>query len=337
MRVRPRRTPPPFLNRRDQRRMLGLAGALALTLFAAAWAADPDNWRWIAPGPADAAPGLDDVRFDADLAADRPAGAFRAVAADSGGAADADGEDLARLPPVLTAAVEERKFGLSRAERFAADVILARLREIDAAELHAVADPVAFPVLVDQPGPYRGRAVTLAGVARGVRDLPGRGAAGEEVGTAAVWFFPNGAGNNPARALVNAAPGLPRGERLAEGVPVRVTGYFFKLEGYEAESGPRVAPLILADEAVRVTPASIVPATPPALPWVILAAVGAACAAGGLLVWRWRAGDRAYERTTLRRFTTASGKELELPAAEGDDPAAFLAGLTAGEKPPADG
>ena len=337
MRVRPRRTPPPFLNRRDQRRMLGLAGALALTLFAAAWAADPNNWRWIAPGPADAAPGLDGVRFDADLAGGRPAGAFRAVAADPGGDAISDGEDLSRLPSVLTAAVEERKLGLSRAERFDADVILARLREIDAAELAAVADPVAFPVLVDQPAAYRGRAVTLSGVARGVRDLPGRGAAGGEVGTAAVWFFPDGAGNNPARALVNAAPDLPRGDRLADGVPVRVTGYFFKLEGYEAESGLRVAPLILADEAVRVAPAVAVPATPPALPWVILAAVVAACAATGLLVRRWRAGDRAYERKTLGRFATASREDLKLPATEADDPAAFLAGLSAGGEPAAKG
>ena len=335
MRVRPRRTPPPFLNRRDQRRMLGLAGALAFTLFAAAWAADPDNWRWIAPAEGDAAPVAEGLRFNADLSDDRPAGAFRAVAADAGGGKEPTGDDLSRLPGVLTAAVEERKIGLSRAERFAADVILTRLREIDAAALRAAADPVAFPVLVDRPGYYRGRAVTMTGVVRAVRDLPGRGAEGEEVGTAAVWFFPDGAGINPVRALANAAPGLPRGERLPGDMWVQVTGYFFKLEGYEAESGLRVAPLILANEATGIRPALVAPATPAALPWVILSAVAAACAAGGLLVWRWRAGDRAYERTTLARYAAASREAPAPTAAEADDPSAFLADLSAADEPPA--
>ena len=333
MRVRPRRTAPPFLNRRDQRRMLGLAGALAVTLFAASWAANPGNWHWIAPPAADAVPAGDEDRFAADLRGGRPAGTFRAVAAPPDGAGDDDGDDLARLPDVLTAAAEQRTVGLSRAERFAADVILARLRDLDAADLRKAADPVAFPVLVDRPAAYRGRAVTLTGTARGVRDLPGRGAAGEEVGTAEVWFFPPDSANHPVRALANAAPGLPRGERLAEGVPVRATGYFFKLEGYEAESGPRVAPLILADAVVRLEPYAAVPATPAALPWVVLAAVAGACGVGGLLVWRWRAGDRAFERSTLGRFRDAAGEATAPSADAGEDPGAFLAGLSGADEP----
>ena len=329
MRVRPRRAAPPFLNRRDQRRMLGLCGALAVTLFAAAWAADPANWRWIAPAGGGDAADLGDVRFDADLGGNRPAGAFRAVAAGDGGDTNGGGEDLARLPDVLTAAAEQRTVGLSSAERFAADVILARLRDLDPAALRAAAAPASFPVLMNEPGFFRGRAVTLTGTARGVRDLPGRGAAGAEVGTAAVWFFPPDAGNNPVRALVNRADSLPRGERLTDGVPVTITGYFFKLEGYEAESGLRVAPLILADAAVPAASRSAVPPTPAALPWVILAVVAVACGGCWLLVRRWRAGDRAYERATLRRFAADSDDRIEAPAAAEPDAAAFLANLGA--------
>ena len=304
MRVRPRRTAPPFLNRRDQRRMLGLVGALAVTLFAAAWAADPANWHWIAPPAGGPAAGLDEVRFDASPPGDRPAGTFRAVAERGDASADAEREGLARLPAALTAAVEERTVGLSRAERVSADAALARLRDLDADALAAAAEAVSFPVLMREPGFYRGRAVTLTGVARGVRDLPGRGAAGAEVGTAAVWFFPPDAGDNPARALANAAPGLPRGERLTDGVPVRVTGYFYKLQGYEAESGLRVAPLILADRVKRYAPPAAAPQAPASLPWVGLAVVAAACFAVGLLIWRWRAGDRKFDRT-LARFADA--------------------------------
>ena len=334
MRVRPRRTAPPFLNPRDQRRMLGLVGALAFTLVAVGWASDPAHWHWIAPpnaGPAEDR----GLRFDAALPGDRPAGSFRAVA---GGATVAEKSEAvpATLPAALTAAVRERTIGLSRAERASADAVLARLAGADPAALSAVAEDVAFDVLMSEPGFYRGRAVTLSGLARGVRDLPGRDAGGGRVGTADVWFFPPGAGNHPVRALVNGAAGLPRGDRLAEAVPVRVTGYFFKLEGYEAESGLQVAPLLLADAAVPAPPAPGVPATPPALPWVILAVAGLACGAGGLLVWKWRAGDRAYERGTLRRLAAAGRDSPDLLPADAADPAAFLAGLSAADAAPAE-
>ena len=269
------------------------------------------------------------MRFDAALPGDRPAGSFRAVAAADGATADSDRPD-ARLPAALTAAVEERTLGLTRAERAAQSAILERLAGFDPAALADLAEPVAFPALMAEPGFYRGKPVTLTGTARGVRDLPGREG---QVGTADVWFFPPDAGNNPVRAVVNDAPGLPRGERLAEGVPVSVTGYFFKLQGYEAESGLRAAPLILANAAVRVTPAATVPGTPPALPWVVLGAIAVACGAGGWLVWRWRAGDAAFERSTLRRVTTAARESPDLPPTAADDPAAFLAGLAAADRP----
>ena len=109
---------------------------------------------------------------------------------------------------------------------------------------------------------------------------------------------------------------------------MRVTGYFLKLEGYEAESGLRVAPLILADCVERLSATPAVPATPAALPWVVLAAVAAACVAGGLLVWRWRAGDRAYERRTLRRFAPDADASVTAPPADDTDAVAFLAGLS---------
>ena len=337
MRVRPRR-PAPYLNAADQRRMLALVGALAVTLFAAKWAADPNNWHWIAP-PVPAAPadvgGEDAADFSVNLGTGSPpVGVVRAVAGAGDVRPSGDG-----LPTGLMTAAEDRKVGLSRAERGAAAAILGSLEEepltADAAE------PVAFPALMRDPSHYRGRPVKVAGLARGVRDLRGfpadpGDADGERVGTVEVWLFLPDGGDNPVRAVANRAADLPRGDRLSPGVPVELDGYFFKLEGYAAESGLRVAPLILTDEVRRATPAAAVPQTPAALPWAVLGVCGAALAGGGLLVWRWKAGDRAYERSTLKRMTAATDGDLALTGEPAADPETFLAGLSGEEAKPAD-
>ena len=337
MRVRPRR-PAPYLNAADQRRMLALVGALAVTLFSAKWAADPNNWHWIAPPvPAAPADGVEEAAdFSVNLGAGSPrAGTVRAVAdVTVRGERGSDG----RLPTEAVAAAEDRSVGLSRAERGAAAAILGSLEEEPLAADDA--EPVAFPALMRDPAHYRGRPVTVAGLARGVRDLRGFSADANDaeaarVGTVEVWLFLPDGGDNPVRAVANRAAGLPRGDRLSPGVPVELDGYFFKLEGYAAESGLRVAPLILTDEVRRATPAAAVPQTPAALPWAVLGVCGAALAGGGLLVWRWKAGDRAYERSTLKRMTAATEEDLALSGEPAADPAAFLAGLSGGEAKPA--
>ena len=339
MRVRPRR-PAPYLNAADQRRMLALVGALAVTLFAAKWAADPNNWHWIAP-PVPAAPADDGGEEAADFsvnlgAGSPPVGVVRAVADVT--VSRERGSD-GQLPAAAVAAAEDRKVGLSRAERAAAAAVLSSLEEDPLSADDA--EPVAFPALMRDPAHYRGRPVTVAGLAQGVRDLRGfpadpDEANGPRVGTVEVWFYPPDAGDNPVRAVANRATGLPRGERLSPMVPVELDGYFFKLEGYAAESGLRVAPLILTDEVRRATPAAAVPQTPAALPWAVLGVCGAALAGGGLLVWRWKAGDRAYERSTLKRMTAATGDDLALSGEPAADPETFLAGLSGDEAKPGD-
>ena len=341
MRLRPRRTPPPFLNPKDQRRMLALVGALGLTVIAVGWAADPANWHWIAPpadpaGHADARPGVrvagDGVKLSGETARPRP-GAFRAVAqtdadrAGPGEAAADDRPDPAALPPVLLADVRDNTLGLSLAERAAQARILDRLSRTDAAALAAIAEPVSFGALMADPEFYRGKPVTLTGEARGLWD--------RDDGLVEAWFFPPTAGNRPVRAIANAAPDLPRGQRLNEPVPVRVTGYFFKRLGYDAEGGLQIAPLVFADRIGLERSRSAVPPAPKSLPWAVLGVAAALAAGASVLLWRWRAGDAAFERGTLRRVTAAQAGELDLPDDDAADPAAFLAGLSAASDPPA--
>ena len=50
MRFRNSSTPPPYLNKTDQFRMLRMVGLLALVVFAMKLAADPGMWRWLFSG-----------------------------------------------------------------------------------------------------------------------------------------------------------------------------------------------------------------------------------------------------------------------------------------------
>ncbi|NNJ26975.1 hypothetical protein LzC2_30720 [Planctomycetes bacterium LzC2] len=337
MRVRPHRRPAPYLNGADQRRMLAMVGSLGLVLFAASWAADPANWYWIAPPkavPADDGEAPDfSVREDAPL----PPGTVRVAMASADEPSDEPADDGAaaettdeRLPESLTAGVKDRTVGLTRKERDAVAAIRERFSD-DPPSLAPEADAVSFPALMRDPTYYRGRPVRVFGEARGITDLgEGRGVS--------LWVFAPDAGDNPVHVRANRAEGLPRGEMLREPVPVTVDGVFFKLEGYTAkgENGEgrlHVAPLIIADEVNRARIAAAVPQTPEELPWIVLGVIVAALAGGALLVWRWKAADRDYERTTLSRLSAAADAQGELLNFSADDatPETFLAGISGNE------
>ncbi|MFH5805031.1 hypothetical protein [Alienimonas sp. DA493] len=328
MRVRPARRPAPYLNGADQRRMLAMIGALALVLFAAKWASDPANWYWIAPPAvtaAEAEPPDFSVRQDAPL----PPGTIRVAASSPATVAENEATADGRLPADLTAAAEDRRVGFTRAERTALAEILERF-ETTPPTLPADEVPVAFTGLMRDPDYYRGRPVRIAGEARGISDL------GEDRGVE-LWVFLPDAGDNPVRVRANRAEGLPRGALLETPVPVTLDGALFKLQGYTArgENGEgrlHVAPLILADAAQPARIAPAVPQTPQSLPWVVLGVIAAALAAGALLVWRWKADDRDFERSTLSRLSAAADAEGERLnfAAEDQSPEAFLAGLSDG-------
>ena len=338
MRPRDRRPSTPFLNRRDQRRMLLLTGALVAVLVSMKLAADPARWDWVAgPVPGDGEPTLEDVDFTVALADDGPPpGAFRSVpdpaagSTDGAGGDDAADGDLATLHPRLTAAFEDDRLKLSRAERDAVDLIFARLADADAAALDAAAEPVSFPVLMTEPGHHRGRLVRITGTMLGLWPAVG----GERDGRPArweAWVIPPEAGNNPVRVLALSADDLPRGRDLNPGVPVRFAGYFLKRQGYANSVGDlHVAPLLVAARLEPV-PVAAVPAPPAGLVWGLLGAVLAAFAGASVLVWRWKRGDAAFEDRTLRRVTDASRSAPVAPAAEGAEPDEFLRSLGAAD------
>ena len=149
-----------------------------------------------------------------------------------------------------------------------------------------------FPVFVDMfknPTAYEGRPVTLNGYAREIRKYPaGQNAAGLET-LYEAWIYTDDSQGNPAVVVAADVTGdIPLGDDLQ--VPVRVTGYFFKIYGYEARDTTRVAPMILAGH-LDVLPEPVMEGPP----WWLLAILAGVFAA--LIFWLatsyWRTRRRA--------------------------------------------
>ena len=49
MKLQPDHRPTPYLNRRDQYRLLTLLGLLCVMMVAIKWAAQPSSWHWLVP------------------------------------------------------------------------------------------------------------------------------------------------------------------------------------------------------------------------------------------------------------------------------------------------
>jgi hypothetical protein len=330
MRFRGRTPATPSLSGRDRARVAWLALALILVLIAIQVAADPATWAWLFPREAEHDPGqpapnaaaLDEFVVDLD---EGPPGVPQP--------ARSDGAIIDRASLV---GVRDFTLNLRASERGAYFAVLTRLRELENLTLEAAADPAAtYAVVTVEPDLYRGRAITIEGVARRILDMPaGENDAGFET-LHELWVFTPESGNDPWRVVTTELPAeLPRGEFGGEGIPVRITGIFFKTQGYETQRGElNVAPLLLAKTAHRLRSPGVGFNEADLVPWVL---GGATILAAGLifLLWRFRREDRAFERTTLRRFTGASPEAVAaIPEVERDDPQEFFKQLEQSDKP----
>lgn len=319
--------PTPWLNRRDQFRLLRMVAALALVLAAVKWASGPDSWRWLAPPPA---PGgspshtLDEFDFRVHSPPRRPVApdTFRAVAAVTIGEESAPGEDAHReaselpgFPQELLETIEDNSFGLRRREAAAYHRMLLRIDELpDATAAAHARDDVAYTVLMLEPDVYRGRLLTVTGDLRRLGKLP----AGADSGFDALyegWLFSRDSGTNPYRIVCTRRPaGLQLSESLDPPVPVRVTGFFFKRYGYASRGGQHVAPMLIA-KTLLVEPATPAgPADGPQLRNAMLAIVGVVVAGVVILGVGFFVSDRRFRNSRLKQLAAArldaSGEDL---------------------------
>ena len=120
-------------------------------------------------------------------------------------------------------------------------------------------EDVVFAMLMVNSDEYRGVPITVTGK---VKRLNAVDAAENAYGIATfyeAWLFTPDSGDNPYRIVTATAPeDLPRGD-IDDEVRARVTGYFFKREGYAAEGGLHTAPLLIGKtlDPVALRPAGL--------------------------------------------------------------------------------
>lgn len=136
---------------------------------------------------------------------------------------------------------------LSKQEEFAADFREQRRLENPRYAKRKPTDFHPFVDLFQNPDAYRGRPVSLHGVLRKLtRFDPGKNSLGIESAYEGWLYTDDGQGNPTVVVFTHKPENLSVGGDLTE--EIRVTGYFLKMYGYEAQDVTRKAPLILAGE-----------------------------------------------------------------------------------------
>ncbi len=331
MRFRDRK-PAPFLARADRSRLVRLGVAFALIVVAIKVAADPATWVWMFPAEPDknSAASLTDITYDVALA-DEPLQSDEFRSEPDAAPTDDESETTRNslVPAQMLADVEDDTLTLRKADRVAYHAVMDRLRSANEREIKASADPSGtFPAVMAEPDHFRGRVISIEGTARRVLEMPAIGANSEGAGRLyELWVFTPDSGENPWRIVATDIPDdLPRG-LLEDGVTVRVSGVFFKRQGYETQAHAlHVAPLLLAKTVHRVQPAGRKVAEFDPTPWLVGAGI-IVIVMLTLAFIRFRKEDRAFERTTLARFTAASPDVVAaIPESEVHDPAEILPG-----------
>lgn len=322
MRFRTTKTPPPYLNRRDQLRMLAMVGSLLLVVVAAILAGRPENWYWLTgkPGQNDAptadVSGHDVVDHRVARRHDELGpSVVRVVPAPQSPDDETESPvtegvqaDLEKL-----SSIEDNTIGVLPGERDAYYNLLDKAAKSRAGALaRNGTSEFTYTVLMLESERYRGRLLTLDGTLHRLSKLE---VAENEYGIHELyegWILTVDSGNDPYRVVVSEVPeGLPADGSLNTSVRVRMTGYFFKRFGYMTQDHRLyTAPLLLGKRIRRVSRGSSasdddVGLTPYIAGFALLLA-----AMIGTMLWRFSCSDRRFQKRHLQRLTEASSEAI---------------------------
>ncbi|GIX04897.1 MAG: hypothetical protein KatS3mg114_0766 [Planctomycetaceae bacterium] len=150
------------------------------------------------------------------------------------------------IPQEWLQTIEDNTLGIRAKEATAFYGILRMLARLPQQVLEHAADREALYInLMTDPERYRGRPVTIQGDMWRCYPVPIRDTTAGLSQLYEGWIFTADSGTHPYRVVCTAlGMGLKTGEHLR--VPVKVTGIFFKREGYRTPGGLHVAPTLLA-------------------------------------------------------------------------------------------
>ena len=174
--------------------------------------------------------------------------------------------------------VKDNTVGIRRDESDSFYRLLDYARQIPTATLERAGErDVQYINLMTEPDRFRGEPITIEGDLWRLYELE---ASRNRYGVTRIyegWVFTGDSSNHPYRIVCTSLPrGIEPGENLRK--PVRITGYFFKREGYKSNGGVHFAPTLLARRiAVNPMPNGI-PLIAGIAPWILgaIMAVGLA-------------------------------------------------------------
>lgn len=205
-----------------------------------------------------------------------------------------------RFDKRVLSTVKDNTLGIRRDEAEAYYRLLDHVRRVSSTDLdRAAATDVQYINLMTEPDRFRGEPITIQGDLWRLYEF----AAGpNDRGLTTLyeaWILTGDSSNHPYRVVCTSLPHtLTPGENLRQ--PVRVTGCFFKREGYQSQGGIHVAPTLLAPTVTPFRPAGAMPPTDAIMPYLtgLVTAVGLALLVTLLAL---TLGDRRVRRTARQR------------------------------------
>lgn len=324
--------------------MLYMFGLLILVLVGMKVAANPKTWNWMfaggqstktEPEKTNSAKQPTERKSLPRLRPDEFLATTKTAKSQAKTVAKKTEKKVDTLPGItFPAKMDDRELGITKDEWPAYVAVLDHVFKQDVDELRKKSRKrVNFTNLRQTPDALRGAVITIEGRLGSLRKIPppkndhGLGQLYE------AWIVTDQSDNLPYRVVFSEIPeGLEPKDLFQPPPDVRVTGYFFKVEKYEAQpNGEKwryeYAPLLLArriDLAEEPTSRGLSLA-----PFVI----GFALLIGGILaiaMWRFTRGDKQFADEHLSRFEERKHEEAtNLNRHEaGESPEQFFARLS---------
>ena len=197
--------------------------------------------------------------------------------------------------------VKDNTLGIRRDEADAYFRLLDHVKRVSPADLERAAIPeVQYINLMTEPDRFRGEPITIQGDLWRLYEFE---AGPNDRGLTTLyeaWIFTGDSSNHPYRVVSTSLPHtLTPGENIRK--PVRVTGYFFKREGYPSQGGMHVAPTLVAPTITPFRPANAIPPTDAIVPYMIgvVTAVGLAML---VTLLAFTLGDRRVKKIARQRM-----------------------------------
>ncbi|MBS0204697.1 MAG: hypothetical protein JSS49_17470 [Planctomycetes bacterium] len=206
--------------------------------------------------------------------------------------------------------VKDNTIGIRREEGEAYYRLLDHAQRVPVNELElAGATDVQYLNLMTDPQQFRGEPVTIHGDLWRLYEFQASVNAYGFNTLYEAWIFTADSSNHPYRVVLTELPReLEPGENLRK--QVRVTGYFFKREGYASGGGMHVAPTLLAHRILLYRPPDSIPSTDAIVPYMIglISAVGLAFL---VTLASFAISDRRAARAALLRELNAPRPSFE--------------------------